>query len=180
MDSNRSRVFRGTTHTFHMPRSNSRARGFCGIASCASSRPHHKVMFGCGSQSQYRQQPVRTSNNIVDHAKFPFKNGDTNWCVLKLRNHLEFTPPCIDHPENTPPSMYITTRTIAMVTGEGQVNKCEVKGQDSCASLTGYHLSPAARVCKALWQATETLTSRRLWYGLCIAKVQTSLYQPTT
>ena len=55
--------------------------------------------------------------------------------------------------------MDISAKPIAAAMGKGRDVKCEVVGQDSCASPTGCRLSTVARVCEVLWQATATLTS---------------------
>ena len=59
-------------------------------------------------------------------------------------------------------SMDISAELIAAAMGKARNGQCEVVGQDLFASPTGCRLSTVARVCEVVWQATATLTSRRL------------------
>ena len=55
--------------------------------------------------------------------------------------------------------MDISAKPIAAAMGKGRDGQCEVVGQESFASPTGYRLGTVVRVCEVLWQATAKLTS---------------------
>ena len=108
------------------------------------------VLFCVACSSVAGLQPVRTSGKIADlqsSLSLWIKNGEMIWPVLKVRNCLEYPPPCMNQCRIYT-SMDITTKPIAVVMGKGQDDEGEVVGQGSFTSPTGCCLSIVAHVSK--------------------------------
>ena len=157
--------------TFHIPCSNSKMTWFCGVAHVwaqshtkqsylAVVQPQAMMQEGqdwpsfmpCGTVAAY--QSTDNSQHWLTQCwmacRSPFRNGETNWLVLTLRNHLEY--------------MFLQ---YAMVMTKG--SKINVR----LLVRVRLHHDQLVYESYCVWQTIATLTSGHPWPGWSVAHVGT-------